>query len=129
MAPDKTPLLYSNKLKFLTSFAWGASEIVERERERNMIYLNLEKQFSRDCHGGITHRPTDSCATFVLHLFSRERERHDESSREMCSTLFPESYPKGIRLPARGTCVARWVITRTHNQMLHRRIFFNKFCL
>lgn len=45
-----------------------------------MIYFDLEKQFSRVWYGG-AHRSTGSCATFVLHLFSRERECHDKSSR------------------------------------------------
>lgn len=67
-----------------------ASEIRDRGARENMIYFDLEKQFSRAWYGD-TRRSTGSCATFVLHLFSRERECHDESSRGV-----PPSFPSLI---------------------------------
>jgi len=94
-----------------------------------MIYFDLEKQFSRAWHGD-AHRSTSSCATFVLHLFSRERE---STTMRIVAVFHPLSWilSQGNLVPGtRNVCRTlppRTSPNDTHKQMLHRRILLNKF--
>jgi len=137
-AEDKISPPPPSKLKFLTSSSWSVREGRWRSKGKFDLSQPRETIFTsaaRWC-ASVDRLLCDICFALVLtKKRKREREREFATMRAVAvySTLFSESYPRGIPFPTRGTCVARFhqahhqvIHMYTYNRTLHRRISLNK---